>query len=503
MNEEYIEIATDIIHDTVNDTGYCDYKEKYDLINHVNSTMELIYGYINPVLLYDIVFNAVKDFLTPINFLDEGYEIDEVKIPKEYDKVVKQLEYLESLPQHEQKSPEWFVDRENKITASNCAQAMGECPYKGSSKWDYLLEKCHKGPEFQENINVYHGKKYEQIATMFYENIYNARTTEYGLLPHPSIYFLGASPDGICNEYTLTYEFSSRIGRMLEIKCPKTRKIKTSGKIDGGICPHYYFCQVQQQLECCDLEACDFWQCQLEEYDSREEWLDDEDPLESCTEEQNIPIEYVPNNIKKGCIIQLIESGKAINIEEINNDYYLWSSQYIYPPDLNMTTDEYDEWCLYVMSHFSEYENRFYEKYGKHYVFDKILYWKMVKTHNVTIYRDREWFKTSLPRLQSFWEEVEYYRKHEDLVENYVSDKIQESIDKKKNKKNGIFVKSYTVNYEDDHFIDSDEVEEVKIVKQITHKSSNNYNEDDLFVDTEESNKYDDDENNIDDRLFK
>ena len=60
--------------------------------------------------------------------------------------------------------------------------------------------------------------------------------------------------------------FSDMVGRMLEIKCPLTRKIKTSGEVDGEICPHYYYCQVQQQLECCDLEYCDFWQCSLQEF---------------------------------------------------------------------------------------------------------------------------------------------------------------------------------------------------------------------------------------------
>ena len=478
MNEIYNETITNIIENTLDDTGYCNYTEKYELIKHVQHTMRMIFDGINPVLLYDIIYNTVKYYLTPINYLEEDYEIDDVIIPSEYQHIIKQMDYLESLPQHEQKSPEWFADREKNITASSCAHALGECYYPGSSKWDYLLDKCHKGPVFQENKFVHHGKKYEQIATMFYENIYDARTTEFGLIQHPSIYFLGASPDGICNQYTMSYEFSPRIGRMLEIKCPKTRIIKTKGNIDNGICPHYYWCQVQQQLECCDLEVCDFWQCQIGEYETREEWVVDENPTISCTEEQNILIEYVPDNIKKGCIIQIIEASKSEKLEiadkpikqdetvetiddttVMNNDYYLWSAHYIYPPDLNMTTEEYDEWCLYVISHFEEYENTFYEKYGKHYVFDKILYWKMIKAHNVMINRDKEWFKNILPKLRSFWNEVEYYREHEDLVKQYVVDQLQKKEDNKKNKKNGkVFIKANAINYEEDLFIDSDDI---------------------------------------------
>jgi hypothetical protein len=53
---------------------------------------------------------------------------------------------------------------------------------------------------------------------------------------------------------------------MLEIKCPVTREIKTTGKLIGDMCPFYYYCQVQQQLICCELDVCDFWQCKLIEY---------------------------------------------------------------------------------------------------------------------------------------------------------------------------------------------------------------------------------------------
>ena len=53
-------------------------------------------------------------------------------------------------------------------------------------------------------------------------------------------------------------------------------QIKTKGIVDGEICPHYYWCQVQQQLKCCALEKCDFWQCSLIEYSSEEQLLNDE-----------------------------------------------------------------------------------------------------------------------------------------------------------------------------------------------------------------------------------
>ena len=63
---------------------------------------------------------------------------------------------------------------------------------------------------------------------------------------------MGASPDGlIIGEEKI---------KLLEIKCPKTRKIMTSG---DKIVPSYYLEQMQLQMECADVDFCDFWQCEF------------------------------------------------------------------------------------------------------------------------------------------------------------------------------------------------------------------------------------------------
>ena len=110
-----------------------------------------------------------------------------------------------------------------------------------------------------------------------YEHIYNVKVTEFGCLPSEKYKFLGASPDGICSAHTLDGKFSDKLGTMLEIKCPFKRPIKHGGEINGEICPNYYFWQIQQQLQCCNLYKCDFWQCNIAEYNSREEYLMDTD----------------------------------------------------------------------------------------------------------------------------------------------------------------------------------------------------------------------------------
>lgn len=65
---------------------------------------------------------------------------------------------------------------------------------------------------------------------------------------------MGASPDGVINN-----------NRLIEIKCPITRNVeKQSAKNKiTDICPDYYYEQIQAQLECCDMDICDFFQCKF------------------------------------------------------------------------------------------------------------------------------------------------------------------------------------------------------------------------------------------------
>ena len=93
----------------------------------------------------------------------------------------------------------------------------------------------------------------------------NLEIIEFGLIPHPDFTIFGASPDGICSNDSLD-EF---VGRMLEIKCPPKRKFTKT-------VPKHYWYQMQGQLECCNLEECDFLQVKICEYDSFDDYVKDE-----------------------------------------------------------------------------------------------------------------------------------------------------------------------------------------------------------------------------------
>ncbi len=331
----------------------------------------------------------------------------DIKVPSKYKELEKHFNKLKDLPQPAQRSKEWYEYRHNRITASDMAEAMDLSPYKPVEH--FIRKKCDPNFPFLDNATVFHGKKYEPTATMIYEHIYNTRVFEFGALPSEKYSFLGASPDGICSKYTLDNKFSERLGTMLEIKCPVVREITTSGKIAGEICPFYYYCQVQQQLACCELDVCDFWQCKLIEYKTREEYLND--TCESCvntvgTTGTKIDID---NRLKKGIILEFYPK---VHKPEFEGDLAEWKSKYIIPKRLDMDETQYNDWVMEMMDKYKE----LYPEIAKDYYFYRIIYWKLSSSHNVEIKRDDKFFTSCLPLLEESWEKIQYYRKNLDKL---------------------------------------------------------------------------------------
>lgn len=364
--------------------------------------------------LIDEIFNRLViptyDFKSNICF-DNGKDCfrefeefyPEIKIPAKFKKLSEHFEKLKNLPQPVQRSKEWYDYRYNRITASDTAAAIDLNPYEPIES--FILKKCDPNFPFKDNATVFHGRKYEPTATMIYEHIYNTRIFEFGALPSEKYKFLGASPDGISSRYTLDNKFSKRLGTMLEIKCPVTRDIYTSGKIVGEICPFYYYCQVQQQLVCCELDVCDFWQCKINEYKNRNEYLNDD--CKSCLNTIGDKGEKinVDERLKKGIILEFYPKNF---IPEFEGDLPEWKSTYIIPKRLDMDNIQYNTW---VIKMFDEYKELYPDIYQNYY-FHRIIYWKLESSHNVAINRDDKFFNSILPILEDTFKKIIYYRKN-------------------------------------------------------------------------------------------
>lgn len=349
-----------------------------------------------------------------------------ITIPKEYLKEEKHFQKLFATPQPDQRSPEWYAFRKGRITASDIATALDHNPYE---PWEeFIIKKCDPNYPFYDNDTVFHGKKYEEIATMIYQEIYNVRVTEFGCLPSDDYSFLGASPDGICSKATLDYKFSPKINTMLEIKCPVRRKIINKGVIKGGICPHYYEYQCQVQMQCCKLEKCDFWQCDIEEIDYDTYIKNTLIPDSTCGIDGS-PLE-LPTYCHQGMILQFLPKKYKPRFKnelfhgQKQNDDIKFQGKIIYPPHLKFSYIEFNNWVVETLNNL----NKTHPGLTEEYYFDKIIYWRLKKCHNVEIKRDDKWFSKMLPILEDTWNKVIYYRKNLDKIP-----KIKNKSDRKRN----------------------------------------------------------------------
>ena len=165
------------------------------------------------------------------------------------------IEKLQKIPQHEQRSPEWFAQRKDKLTSSDASTVLGINPYSKES--ELLFKKCGIEKPFIGNVATLHGQKYEDEAINLYCSVTNRTNYDFGLLCYSDVYnenaninhnFLAGSPDGIA----INNNNEEEDPVLLEVKCPYKRKIKK------GYIPNYYVPQVQLNLYICDLNIADF-----------------------------------------------------------------------------------------------------------------------------------------------------------------------------------------------------------------------------------------------------
>ena len=232
---------------------------------------------------------------------------------------VRKIKTLQNKPQPEQRTEPWYAARETRVTASEAANCLmldetsckeyveyynlknfkykpNSCANAYSDLNTYMIEKTHKFylrkkgiiPAYMSTPATRWGSMFEEEAIRLYTLLTGDPVHEFGLITHSRLSWLAASPDGITPS-----------GVMLEIKCPKSRKVT-------GVPPFHYFVQCQIQLECCNLDMCHFLECEMEQFETEEEWRISTSP--------------------KGLIVKKNES-------------------YIYPPKVEMTDDQFLAWA--------------------------------------------------------------------------------------------------------------------------------------------------------------
>jgi hypothetical protein len=235
-----------------------------------------------------------------------------------------------------------------------------------------IAEKCVPFESFQNKTQfmntesaMHWGNKYEPVTVAVYEAMFGTSVAEFGCIRHPKYPFIGASPDGI----NMDSANPTLYGRMLEIKNIVNREIT-------GIPKEEYWIQTQIQMETCDLDECDFMETRFLEYSDEDVFYEDEER------------EY------KGVILHFIERNLTKNSMPI----------YRYMPTnimTDITREGIEKWIV---------EEREQAKSEGLVLFTRI-YWYLEEFSCVLIERNREWFKSVVPKIEELWKRIEEQRK--------------------------------------------------------------------------------------------
>jgi len=275
------------------------------------------------------------------------------------------VDYLKTIPQFEQRTPEWFKMKEDSIGASESAIIFGKSIFSNKNK--LLMKKSGYKEEWKSNPACTHGTKYETAVQMLYQMRNNVQLFEFGSIVHNKYKMISASPDGITEK-----------GIMVEIKVPFKRKI-------SGIPPIYYWYQMQQQMEVCNLDRVDFVECNISEYLNKKMFFSDINSDRGGNSFYN-----KQNNIKNIVIEYFVKNrvGKMV-------------LDWIYPEKF-LKMDQIDSWINKCRKNIDAREDA---------VYSKELYYKVNIYSCCKVWRDSEWWKQNYMKYLDFWKEVEHYRK--------------------------------------------------------------------------------------------
>ena len=367
--------------------------------------------------------------VTPEQETDTG-----MKLKDNLSRLRNRVKTLLKKPQPVQRSPEWFANRNTLVTASEAASCLttskklceryanlydiSNFKYndtKSANSYekmnDYILKKCkafYGEKVFFDSVYTLWGKKYEQIAVNLYKRKNNTDVYDFGLLKHPYLKWLGASPDGITPD-----------GVMLEIKCPYSRKIKPN------YVPFHYYIQVQIQLEVALLETADFMECEIKELDTLADYTaiasgvglsaglspphDDESAASSKSYSPSLtscPTHVVDPIISSrgGETPQRNPAGVIVNlVEEPDNS----ETKYIYQDAFDDTDP-----LVWAKSITDTLES---DKY-------KLIYYHIPNYSIVTIKRDQVWFNSVKEDIKKVHEKVTFYQNNKEEFFKFVEE---------------------------------------------------------------------------------
>jgi putative phage-type endonuclease len=285
-------------------------------------------------------------------------------------KMREKITYLQTIPQPDQRTKEWYEFRYKHLTASNIWKVF----ISDSTRNQLIVEKCQPlNTEKFNNVSLespmHWGQKYEPLSVMLYEHMYKAKVSDFGCIPHRTLEFLAASPDGI-----VTDERCSRYGRMLEVKNIVNREITGIPKME-------YWVQMQMQMEVCELNECDFLETRFQEYADQEAFEAGEETYKGLimlfmTGSGKPVYEYAPLSVSDA--ISVSDSHAISDSDAISDSHAIRETWQEAMMEKNSTLT----WM-------------------------KNIYWKLDQVSCVLVLRNKLWFNAVIPQLKEFWLTIE------------------------------------------------------------------------------------------------
>lgn len=254
-------------------------------------------------------------------------------------------------PQTAQRTTDWYTEFKLRLTASEISKVFGSPRERGT----LVMMKAGKievpgrgGPSvcYRESMNPFDwGICFEPVVKQIIEHHWEAMVHECGRFVHLKDTRLAASPDGLILR---SKKHPDMAGNLLEIKCPKSRKI-------GLKIPSDYYYQMQLQLEVTGRPACEYFEARIAFVDSKE---DDG--------------KFYGKVGVVGCFNEAVSD---------------WTPcKYVYGPIGDM------EWKPTL---------------GLNERTLELNTWKCEAFHHERVQRDEAWFASLLPKLEEFWQDVE------------------------------------------------------------------------------------------------
>lgn len=252
---------------------------------------------------------------------------------------------LENYGIDDQRTPAWFAKRGEMLTASEIWKCFASATY--ASRYELIMSKLappkrNDGPGVGALI---WGTRFEPIAKEIYSKLGNIQIKDLSCVRHPEHHYIGASPDG------LIISENERNGRLIEFKCPISRQFTDETPV-----PDHYYHQMQLQMECTNLQECEYVEMQFKTM-KYTEWVDS-------------PAEY------KSCFI--VSSCGDVSYRAFDELIPLV------------------EWQTQIT--------------GENFMDYQVIYWALSNWRQKLTLRDPDWMPMHFPEMKSTWEEIVKHR---------------------------------------------------------------------------------------------